>query len=693
VKRAIQYIGLGLAGGALAFYNIGCGGGSGTAATTAATIAMSGTASTGGGTGAVAAAPKQGIVDSMFAYLNGDISTSQLTTRIGDSFTPSASAGFGSGAACASCSVVVKDLGGTTLGSGTTNSSGAWSSNIAAQNLDGYYVEVSGGNAAHTYRKIGKSIKSTDTTAGAGDISDTTTAMVKVIETLSGVTFPSTAAKTAANPTTGTLAVDDVVNTFTSAINSNPTGPIGSMVDNIQTNYSTILSNSSLYSSILGSSTNVKVLSSLTSFNNAAVKVRSSGATSTSNEVSVLNKIGSVLSNALDTTSTDYALNLANTVSSASNLTQVGTDLVTNIETNVLNITTTTINTTLTNLTTQIDLRPIAKAYADVTGSTNWKHGISIPAGGKVDVTANNAADASLSPASNNLTRTCAAATGTAACTYSWDVLDSTSTSQAITSTAASATLDTSALTAGSYTIKLIITNGAGTSTDIISLTVLAAGAVIPNVAITAPASSPWYVNNGSAVTLTATVTDNANATLSTGVTNQWTILSAPTGSTATLSTATTTSSSITPDKVGTYTIEFKATADGVASTTTTITAVGGTAPTSAPTGLAITGGTTTAPSASLSWTALTGSSGYYVYRQYSGGAVPTFSTSDTPLTTVTSTSYTDNAMLTSSYPYGNGYYSVAGYALTATSGVRGAAAVGPAATAVYCYGYTSTCQ
>ena len=704
MKRFFQYLCIGLAGGALAFYNIGCGGSSGTSSSTTGVV-IAGTASSGSGSAAVAAAPKQGIVDSMFAYLKGDMNSAEITNRIGSSFTSSADAAFLTGTALSGATVTVKDLAGNVLLTTTSDATGAWSGDLGNVSLDGYYVEITHSSLSAPLRKVGKKIPAGATTVSAGDINKTTTAITKVLENIGGVTFPSAAAKAAAVEKTGTLALTNLVNVFTQAVNTNPTGPIGAMIDLVQKetgNGASATTENSLVASTL--SQNATLLSALQNFNAGAVNANkvaaNAGATALTTSQTAVAKLESILVGALDTTAIQYAGDLGNVIASSTTPDTIASSIT--IETNVLNITTSTIGTTLSTLTTAIDLAPKASAYVDLTGATNWKKGITINAGAKVDVTASNSADPSLSPATNNLTRTCAAATGTAACTYAWSILDSTATAlttTGTTATTATATLDTSALTAGFYTIVLAVTNGTGTSKSNIPLVVASSTAIIPNVTITAPTLNPWYVNTNSAVSLTGTVKDNAGAALTVDgitVTSHWFVLSKPAADTTTtvLSTFSVDSltSSFTPLAVGTYIVAFEAVGDANAVVTTTITAVSGTAPTAAPTGLSATGGTSTSPSVALTWTGVTNANGYYVYREYTTGT-PTLSTSSTALTTVTATSFTDTGMLTTSYPYGSGYYSVAGFGFTATSGVRGVTSPGPLATNVYCYGYTSTCQ
>ncbi len=688
MKRFFQYLCVGLAGGALAFYNIGCGGSGGTSSTTTSTTTIAGTASSGSGTGALAMAPKKGVVETLFAFLNGDINSSELTNRIGNTFTPSANAAFKTGTLLSGATVSVQDLAGNSLGTATTSTTGAWSTSFTSQNLDGYYVETTGGGLTNPIRKVGKEIKSTDTAVSAGDVNESTTAITKVIETIGGVKFPSTAAANATKKKTGSLALGNLVNVFTSAVNNNPTGPVATLIDAIQTNggTGTTTAATSSFASVLGS--NSTLISALTNFNAGAVNANkvaaNAGATALTTSQSAITKLENILVSAVDNTAVKYAGDLGNVLASSSTPDTIASSIT--IETNVLNITTSTIGTTLSSLTTSIPLLAKAVGYVDLTGATNWKKAITITAGAKLDVTASKTGDPSLSPTTANLTRDCATAGD---CTYAWSILDSTATAlttAGTTATTATATLDTSTLTAGAYTIRLAVTNGVGTNYDNIPLVVAASTAVIPNVTITAPSLNPWYVNSNSAVTLTASVTDNAGAALTTGVTTAWSILTKPSTSAATLATNAT---SFTPDAIGTYTLQFKATGDAVATATATITAISGTAPTAAPTGLAATGGTANTPSVSLTWNAVTGANGYYVYRKYF--TAPTSTT--TSLGSSTATSYTDNAMLTTSYPYGDGYYTVAGFAFTASNGSRTGTATGPQSSAVYCYGYTTACK
>lgn len=143
----------------------------------------------------------------------------------------------------------------------------------------------------------------------------------------------------------------------------------------------------------------------------------------------------------------------------------------------------------------------------------------------------------------------------------------------------------------------------------------------------------------GAAFSRTATATDPEGQ----AITYAWTIVSAPGGSTATLSGASTATVTITPDVVGAYTLRATVTdAGGAAGSDDMVLTATGVAPT-AP----VLSGSTIPNAIDLSWTASSGATQYDLYRGV-GGASPTLYQANLTVTT-----YQDNGLTNgTSYAY-----------------------------------------
>lgn len=148
---------------------------------------------------------------------------------------------------------------------------------------------------------------------------------------------------------------------------------------------------------------------------------------------------------------------------------------------------------------------------------------------------------------------------------YAWAKI--TGTGGSITSPTSVSTTITG-LSAGVYVYQLTVTNSFGlTSSTTLTITVLAAP----------PVNNPPLVNPGSnqtidlGVTSSASILGTASDTDGTIVSTLWSILSAPAGSTAAITSPTSLSTAITPLKAGVYVLQLSATDDDGDSTTDTI--------------------------------------------------------------------------------------------------------------------------
>lgn len=144
--------------------------------------------------------------------------------------------------------------------------------------------------------------------------------------------------------------------------------------------------------------------------------------------------------------------------------------------------------------------------------------------------------------------------------TYAWSVSSGPNTSSAQFSNPSSPASQFTPASKGTYILLLTVSDGTANGTDTLTVTV-------PNRAPTANAGVDQNVYKGNTATLSGTASDADGDSL----TYLWTVVSAPSGSTATISNATSlTGATFIPDKKGSFTIQLQA-SDGTDSATDTM--------------------------------------------------------------------------------------------------------------------------
>ncbi len=670
MKQLFRYLCIGATGTALAFYNIGCGGSNGATATR-----IYGTVSTGSSTATLAYShpSPQGISESLFAYMRGELDSYKFATILGSSVIPTAHAAFKTGAVLSGATITVKDLAGNALFSTTASSVGEWTGTIEQQNLDGYYVEVTDTSLTHPLRKLGGKILSAETSVNAGDINESTTAITKIIETVSGLHFPSSTAATAASAASASssIGLTELVNVFNDAVNSNPTGPVANLVDLVQKNDITGSSENATVSFANLTNHNTTLLSALREFNNASAHVNNAAVSSTATGLTAsqtaVARLGTILSEALDLTSIQYVADISSVLAGATAPDTIANSL--SINDDVLSMTSSSVAITLSSFASgALSLAPsriTAYTYALKENPLNDYFSVS----------------ASSYP-SSSISGSCASG----ACSYTWSVLDASGTQVTTAKSVITGANNyiSGTFAEGAYTLKVQVSNSVGTIEEYTPFVVVPSFIVS---GINAPKSweEPSYEMTNSSVLIFNRYGYSGS------VTTEWSLLAKPATSALSFATTSANSGTFTPDVAGTYVFQFKLTGSYTDLITRSFIATSGTTPTAAPTSLSATGGTSPTPAVSLTWNEVSGANGYYVYRNYSSAP----SASATPIAVTTAPYFTDRTILSSTFPYGSGYYTVAPFSLPSsfTTTTRTSPLIGPQATAVYCYGYSANCQ
>ncbi len=145
--------------------------------------------------------------------------------------------------------------------------------------------------------------------------------------------------------------------------------------------------------------------------------------------------------------------------------------------------------------------------------------------------------------------------------TYGWTIASKPASSTAALSSAAAVKPTFTADLAGTYVVTLVVSDGQLTSTASVTITAIDT----PPIANAGPSQ---YANVGGSVTLYGSASYDPDGDT---ITYAWAIQSAPTGSTATLTNATTAVAGLAPDMEGTYTIQLTV-SDSAASATATVT-------------------------------------------------------------------------------------------------------------------------
>ena len=134
------------------------------------------------------------------------------------------------------------------------------------------------------------------------------------------------------------------------------------------------------------------------------------------------------------------------------------------------------------------------------------------------------------------------------ALTYKWSMIGRPTGSAAVLSSSSSPVPTFTADTAGNYVISLVVNDGRVDSA--LSAVTVTASAVTANAAPVANAGSAQFVTVASKVTLDGTASTDANKDF---LTYKWSFISIPTGSSASLSTATSSKATFTADVAGVY--------------------------------------------------------------------------------------------------------------------------------------------
>ena len=134
------------------------------------------------------------------------------------------------------------------------------------------------------------------------------------------------------------------------------------------------------------------------------------------------------------------------------------------------------------------------------------------------------------------------------ALTYKWSMIGRPTGSAAVLSSSNSPVPNFTADVAGNYVISLVVNDGRVDSA--LSAVTVTASAVTANAAPVANAGSAQFVTVASKVTLDGTASSDANKDF---LTYKWSFISIPTGSSASLSTATSSKASFTADLAGVY--------------------------------------------------------------------------------------------------------------------------------------------